>query len=212
MENSVDPSHLFWLHGDTAHLKPSMDHYEEEHEFNLFDYGIMKRRTSAGDAGARVDQHPLLFPNILRHVFKARSTGKMMHNLQYRVPIDDVSTQVFMVTFTPDESKRAAENTKFSYVSMRHDDGSYKMDLVLAQDVMAWETQGAIADRTKEYLGEADRGVVALRRLMRQQIDAVKQGKPPLGVKPADGGEGIIELDVINERIGLARSQTEVAA
>ena len=95
---------------------------------------------------------------------------------------------------------------------MRNDDGSYKMDLVLAQDVMAWETQGAIADRTKEYLGEGDRGIVALRRLMRQQIDLVKQGKTPLGVKPADAGEAVIELDVINERIGLARSQTEVAA
>ena len=31
MENSVDPSHLYWLHGDTAHLAPAVDHYEEEH-------------------------------------------------------------------------------------------------------------------------------------------------------------------------------------
>jgi len=212
MENSVDPSHLFWLHGDTAHLKPAMDHYEEEHEFEIFDYGIMKRRTSGGKAGAQVDQHPLLFPNILRHVFKPRNTGKMTHNLQYRVPIDDESTQVFMVLFMPDASKRASENTTFDYVSMRKDDGSYKLDMVLAQDVMAWETQGRIADRTKEYLGEADRGVVTLRRLMRQQIDAVRQGKAPLGVKPADAGDKVIELDVINERIGLHQSQTEAAA
>jgi 5,5'-dehydrodivanillate O-demethylase len=212
MENSVDPSHLFWLHGDTAHLKPAMDHYEEEHEFEIFDYGIMKRRTSGGAVGARVDQHPLLFPNILRHVFKPRNTGKITHNLQYRVPIDDESTQVFMVLFMPDASKRASENTTFDYVSMTKDDGSYKLDMVLAQDVMAWETQGRIADRTKEYLGEADRGVVTLRRLMRQQIDAVRQGKAPLGVKQAASGDKVIELDVINERIGLHQSQTEAAA
>lgn len=213
MENSVDPSHLFWLHGDTAHLKPAVDQYEEEHEFNIFDYGIMKRRSSAGPAGARVDQHPLLFPNILRHVFKPKTTGKLTHNLQYRVPIDDVSTQVFMVTFVPDAAKRAStENTQFEYVSMTREDGSYKLDMVLAQDVMAWETQGQIADRTKEYLGESDRGVVILRRLMRQQIDAVQQGQAPLGVKPAGAGEKVIELDVLNERIGLAQSQTEAAA
>ena len=36
MENSVDPSHLYWLHGDTAHLAPVVDHYEEEHEFTTF--------------------------------------------------------------------------------------------------------------------------------------------------------------------------------
>lgn len=213
MENSVDPSHLFWLHGDTAHLKPALDQYEEEHEFNMFDYGIMKKRTSAGAVGARVDQHPLLFPNILRHVFKPRTTGKLTHNLQYRVPIDDVSTTVFMVTFVPDPSKRATtENTQFEYVSMTRDDGSYKLDMVLAQDVMAWESQGPVADRTKEYLAETDRGLVILRRLMRQQIEAVQQGKMPLGAKPADAGEKIIELDVINERIGLAQSQTEAAA
>jgi 5,5'-dehydrodivanillate O-demethylase len=213
MENSVDPSHLFWLHGQTAHLAQAVDHYEEEHEFNVFEYGIMKRRTSAGTAGSRVDQHPLLFPTILRHVFKSQKGGKITHNLQYRVPIDDESSTVFMVLFIPDETKRATvENTKFDYVSMTHEDGSYKMDMVLAQDVMAWETQGKIADRTKEYLGEGDRGVVALRRLMRQQIDAVKQGKAPLGVKPADAGEKVIELDVINERIGLTRAQTEIAA
>ena len=86
------------------------------------------------------------------------------------------------------------------------------MDKVWMQDYMAWETQGRIADRTKEYLGEADRGVVTLRRLMRQQIDAVRQGKAPLGVKPAGAGDKVIELDVINERIGLHQSQTEAAA
>ena len=42
MENSVDPSHLFWLHGDTAHLVgTTVDHYEEEHNFIPFEYGII---------------------------------------------------------------------------------------------------------------------------------------------------------------------------
>ena len=74
-ENSVDPSHLYWLHGDTAHLAPSVDHYEEDHNFTPFEYGIMKRRITPGkkpgDAPV-VDQHPLLFPSTLRHVFRER--------------------------------------------------------------------------------------------------------------------------------------------
>lgn len=212
MENSVDPSHLYWLHGETGHLKPSVGEYQEEHDFEIFDYGIMKRRTTGGTASGQVDQHPLLFPTILRHVFKRRTNNKITHNLQYRVPIDDTTTQVFMVTFVPDSTKRASiENTDFQYVPMTNEDGSYRMEMVLAQDVMAWETQGAIADRTKEYLGEADRGVVILRRLMRQQIDAVREGRLPLGVKPAGSGDRLIELDVINERIGLTKPQREAA-
>ena len=68
MENSVDPSHLYWLHGDTAHLAPTVDHYEEEHDFMPFEYGIMKRRVTPGKkpgrrtrdrpASAAVPDHP----------------------------------------------------------------------------------------------------------------------------------------------------------
>ena len=65
MENSVDPSHLFWLHGDTAHLAPRVKKYSERHEFIRFEYGIKKRRTTlalATGSKPEVDEHPLLFP------------------------------------------------------------------------------------------------------------------------------------------------------
>jgi 5,5'-dehydrodivanillate O-demethylase oxygenase subunit len=45
MENSVDPAHLYWLHGATAHLAPELEEYGEEHDFIAFEHGIMKRRT-----------------------------------------------------------------------------------------------------------------------------------------------------------------------
>jgi hypothetical protein len=47
-KTSVDPSHLYWLHGDTAHLAPTVDRYEEDHQFTPFEYGIMKRRVTPG--------------------------------------------------------------------------------------------------------------------------------------------------------------------
>ncbi len=214
MENSVDPSHLYWLHGVTAHLAKAVDHYEERHDFTIFDHGIMKRRTSAGGEGERVDQHPLLFPNILRHVLKSRDSGKLVHNLQIRVPLDDTHTQVFMVLFAPGQGARTPPDadTPFEFVAMRDAEGAYRLDLVLAQDVMAWETQGPVADRSTEHLGAADKGVHIFRKLVAEQIEIVRQGGVPLGVS-ADGGEGgIIELEVINQRIGLARPQTELVA
>jgi 5,5'-dehydrodivanillate O-demethylase len=214
MENSVDPSHLYWLHGLTAHLANAMDHYEEQHDFTIFDHGIMKRRTSDGEQGARVDQHPLLFPNILRHVLKDRGTGKMVHNLQYRVPMDDTNTQIFMVLFSPDEDARtpADADAPFEFVPMRGEDGDYRMELVLAQDVMAWETQGPVADRSAEQLGAADKGIHVYRKLVAEQIETVRQGGVPLGVRNDGDGNGVIELEVINERIGLTRPQTEMVA
>jgi 5,5'-dehydrodivanillate O-demethylase len=80
------------------------------------------------------------------------------------------------------------------------------MDVVSAQDSMAWETQGPITDRTQEHLGAADRGIVMLRRLLKEQIDLVAKGGEPMGVVRDPAKNKIIHFDVINERIGLFRS------
>jgi 5,5'-dehydrodivanillate O-demethylase len=208
MENSVDPSHLFWLHGTTAHLADFLERYEEEHEFFRFEYGIMKRRTTPpkrpGDS-PQTDQHPLIFPNTLRHVFRTRGEGKVWHNVQIRVPVDDSRTQVFVVFFEPSETARspADENSPFEYFPMRDERGRYRLEHVLVQDAMAWETQGAITDRAREHLGSGDEGIIALRKLLKEQIEAVQQGKEPLGIVRDPGKNRIIEFDVINERVGV---------
>src|SRR5439155_198808 len=58
----------------------------------------------------------------------------------------------------------------------------FRMDAVQAQDHMAWETQGPIADRTRERLTSSDRGIVMLREVMMREIDRVQQGHDPMGV------------------------------
>jgi 5,5'-dehydrodivanillate O-demethylase len=217
MENSVDPSHLFWLHGTTAHLADFLERYEEEHEFFRFEYGIMKRRTTPpkrpGDS-PQTDQHPLIFPNTLRHVFRTRGEGKVWHNVQIRVPVDDSRTQVFVVFFEPSETARspADENSPFEYFPMRDERGRYRLEHVLVQDAMAWETQGAITDRAREHLGAGDEGIILLRKLLKEQIEAVQQGKEPLGVIRDPDGNRIIEFDVINERVGVRSPKEQKVA
>lgn len=210
MENSVDPSHLYWLHGSSAHLAKVMDHYSEKHDFIPFEYGIMKRRTTAaGKAQGKVDQHPLLFPNILRHVAKSKDGKRRRHNLQCRIPIDDTHTQVIICNFEPDPGVHMLPDADvpLEYFDFRDGKGGFRMDQVPAQDAMAWETQGPIMDRTRERLGSADKGLVAYRRMMKEQIEVVRNGGTPLGVIPADKAPEIIRLDVINERIGLDRPE-----
>jgi hypothetical protein len=83
----------------------------------------------------------------------------------------------------------------------------YDTTIVGAQDSMAWETQGPITDRTKEHLGHADTGIVMLRRMLREQIEIVQKGGEPMGVIRDPAKNKLLEIPVINERIGLVRSQ-----
>jgi 5,5'-dehydrodivanillate O-demethylase len=218
MENSVDPSHLFWLHGDTAHLVSSTsERYEEEHAFIPFEYGIIKQRRTPGrkpGEPSRLDQHPLVFPITLRHVFRTLKTdGSLRHNLQIRVPVDDAHTQVYVVYFTPNETDHspADGDTPWEYFPIRDENGEYRLEHVLVQDAMAWETQGAPTDRTQEHLGAGDEGIILLRKILREQIEIARKGGDPLGVVRDAAKNQLIEFDVINERVGLFGKEQKVA-
>jgi 5,5'-dehydrodivanillate O-demethylase len=217
MENSVDPAHLFWLHGDSAHLVGYSPDYGETHDFIRFEYGIMKRRTTPGKKPgdpAMVDEHPLVFPSTLRHVARFKKDAGYRHNLQIRVPVDDTHTQVYRVSFVPSATERAPadQDPPFEHCALKGADGRFNMTMVSAQDAMAWETQGGVTDRTQENLGASDIGVITLRKLLKEQIDIVRAGGEPMGVVRDPAKNKIIEFEVINERIGLFRSTDKKVA
>ena len=56
------------------------------------------------------------------------------------------------------------------------------METFNSQDEMAWETQGPVFDRTKENLGQSDRGVTLFRKILREQIRIVQQGGEPIAL------------------------------
>jgi 5,5'-dehydrodivanillate O-demethylase len=189
MENSVDPTHTYYLHSHTLKLRGSKDyvpfHYQQLNkiEFELVVEanwaGIQKQRIFAGDNVPLEAPHPLIFPNIL---FVPVRTGYAMH---FRTPIDDANTQVFQFRFTPTKGGANAEQPEdppMEFVATKNDNGEFHLNHFASQDHMAWETQGPIADRTDEHLGEADRGVIMFRKLLHEQIGAVQQGQDPIGV------------------------------
>jgi hypothetical protein len=47
-------------------------------------------------------------------------------------------------------------------------------------DQWAVESMGAIQDRTREHLGQADKAIVQYRRLLREQIEQVAAGEKPI--------------------------------
>jgi 5,5'-dehydrodivanillate O-demethylase len=128
------------------------------------------------------------------------------------LPVDDTHTQVFVAFFEPSDTERTSPDADapMEHLAVRDADGNYRLDLVLIQDAMAWETQGPVMDRSREHLGAGDRGVVIFRKLLREQIDIVQRGGTPLGCIPKEQQRPVIELDVINERIGVG-TQKRVA-
>jgi 5,5'-dehydrodivanillate O-demethylase oxygenase subunit len=184
MENAVDPAHAMILHQTAVgrDRKPvsttrGFTDDVESFDFYLTDYGIMKRRVYKDGT---VEEHPLIFPNILRQG----------NGTEIRVPLDDTHTWVYQVRFDASEDgSLVEEEPQVQYVlphkepsDAAHPFARFKMDDVDQQDYMAWETQGAIADRSKEHLAYSDRGVVLLRRLIGEQIERVQRGLDPMGV------------------------------
>ena len=201
MENSVDPTHVHYLHG-VGRGKPVHGDGKAEikkYEFERFEYGIMKRRLAANGNGKLdvVNQHPLVFPNMLR-----QHHGRE-HYLQYRVPVDDTHTLFFEIYFLEGKDSAAVSHsidTPVDYApSAMTDDGRYKMDRVWMQDYMAWETAGAVFDRSQEHLASADRGILVFRKMLKAEIDKVKRGKDPMGVIRDPARNRLIAFNTITD-------------
>jgi 5,5'-dehydrodivanillate O-demethylase len=189
-ENAVDSTHLQLLHQEPPYAteKPAnstrgyIDDIESS-EYYLTDYGIMKRRTYKGGVS---DEHPLVFPLWLR----SRSSMWM------RTPIDDEHTNHWVLKFDRSEDGSEFETNQEPEVEHLapfkdppdaiHPVAKFqnfpKHGWPLCQDVVMWETQGPVSDRTAEHLGTSDEGIALLRRVMFENIERVKRGEDPLGV------------------------------
>ena len=186
-ENSVDPAHSQILHqaaGGRKITNTTRGRIDDIESFDFYQtpYGIMKRRVHKSGA---LDEHPLIFPNILRHYGET----------QVRVPVDDYHTYIVWICFTPNPDGSIVEDEgepKVYYMEPHkyppeksHPFAKYTMLAepdVQPQDTAMWETQGAIGDRTVEHLSFSDRGVVMLRRMLHENIEKVQMGLDPMGV------------------------------
>src|SRR5262249_20898538 len=68
------------------------------------------------------------------------------------------------------------------------------------QDIMAWVAQGDVVDRSKERLGESDRGVILYRELLRRQLRIVEDRGEPMNVFRDPAKNECIEVPPRNPR------------
>jgi hypothetical protein len=101
------------------------------------------------------------------------------------VPIDDTHTAVFDYQRLLDRELDRADSVLKSFG--QRGDRPYEEQQRRPGDYEAQVSQRPIAIHGLEHLGASDRGVIMFRRLLRQEIHTVQQGKDPKGVNFKDG-------------------------
>lgn len=200
MENSLDGTHVEWLHGYYSNYvrqrraeetgqqyRPRPIRHHTKIGFDLFEFGIVKRRIEAGGSEDDDDWkigHALVFPCMLGNP-----------TMQLRVPMDDTHTWHLWYTATKVNVPIPVQaRVPFYDIPWQSDDGDFITDFVDGQDIMSWITQGEIAERHLEKLGASDVGIIFYRQLLKEQIELVEQGHDPIGVIRDPARNRIIEL------------------
>ena len=207
MENSLDPVHTEWLHGhhyeflkEQEGIKVAISTRHLKIDFKEFEFGMTKHRLLEGHSEDGDDWkvgHPIVFPNML-----AVGNGdekSRYYSFQMRVPVDDTHTMhLWFNAYVPPQGvevpKHLLEKVHTYEVPFMDDKGEYIVDNVDGQDMMAWISQGAIADRSLENLGATDKGIVMYRRMLKREMQKVQAGIDPMG---------IVRDSARNERIDL---------
>lgn len=207
MENSLDPVHTEWLHGhhyeflkEQEGIKVAISTRHLRIDFKEFEYGMTKHRLLEGHSEDGDDWkvgHPIVFPNML-----AVGNGdekSRYYSFQMRVPVDDTHTMhLWFNAYVPPQGvevpKHLLDKVHTYEVPFIDDKGEFIVDNVDGQDMMAWISQGAIADRSLENLGATDKGIVMYRRMLKREMQKVQAGIDPMG---------IVRDSARNERIDL---------
>ena len=166
----------------------------EEYGFQPFEFGLIKtwRYAAGGQLGPEnAGGNPLILPNALR-----QQSGPW-HNMHWRVPIDDTRTNIIVLNFRRNADGHPEEQPEFPPVEFTPEvlpNGEYAMNSFFGQDKMAWETQGAVFDRTREHLGASDRGIALVRKMLLEQIRVVQEGGDPMGLIRDPERNRVVEL------------------
>jgi len=219
MENSLDPVHVEWLHqhmrnyvvgklGQDERKRSPQSH--KKIGFDVFEHGIVKRRVVDDKTEEDEDWsigHPVVFPNFLKSGSAATPV------FQVRVPLDDENTAYWWYrVYTPASNIPITPQTAdtiplYSVPVPRLDPaGRPQWDILdnnSGQDIVAWITQGAIADRSHETLARSDKGVVLYRRLLKEALEQVERGEDPMNVF-RDPSIGRLDLAVEVNKLGIA--------
>ena len=128
------------------------------------------------------------------------------------VPVTDTNCWIYTYAWNPERPLTQAERDGYAngngvmavvdenYVPLRNKSNDYLIDRKLQktssytgikgvseQDAAIQDSQGFIADRTREHLGPTDIGIVRFRRLILDAAKALAKGQEPQSTKKPEG-------------------------
>lgn len=189
-ENAADVTHTFFLHSYMLKQlglpdESGFNRPLKKYGFQPFAYGVLKSWTYRGTPEATGWGNMLVFPNILR----------IPTEMHWRVPVDDFSTRIVWVTFSPENSSpKKYEGEVLVQPPRTTSSGAYTLDTFMSQDAMAVETQGTIVDRAQEVLGASDVGIIMFREMVLKAIEDVQEGGVPFAIVPREQAGKVIDL------------------
>jgi hypothetical protein len=99
-------------------------------------------------------------------------------SVAWTLPIDDTTTKIFTLYRTP-RGERFERGTMRGKLWEEMSDEEHQR---MPNDYEAQVGQGAVTLHSEERLAASDKGVVMFRRRLLEQIDAVREGRDPVGV------------------------------
>ncbi len=233
VENGIDPLHVSFLHADV------WDDLEVEPEmgFQFTEWGLVHKAYRPGPKPGAYNyrEHHLLMPGISAGGSQRRNlegaSGTPPTSFRWSTPIDDTHTLVIRQVFKPadnpgrftkDPIARAWKAVPIEpykeYLEKEGDEPpslGYNMASVIAsEDATIIESLGPIIERDKEnLLPLGDFGIVELRKMYLEAIEAVQAGRDPLGTIRDEAKNEIItipayELDVTEEQFKQGMAAT----
>lgn len=179
-ENVMDPFHVFVLHmgfsGSQFVAEMSGAPEVAWHSTELGVKSYQDRILPDGRRFHRVTE--IVMPNvrIVASPFVER-TGRG-ESVAWTLPISRTETKILTATVTPD----GVGVPRAQYRGKRWEELTEEEHREIPGDYEAQVGQGAITRHSAEHLAGSDRGVTMFRRLFRQQVQAVVEGRDPLGV------------------------------
>lgn len=192
---SMNENHVRWMRDDTR------PRYEVKQHASGLVLGA-SRRAGPGEHYWRIAQY--LMP---AHGYTPSATEGQTYHGQTWIPIDDESCWIYVYSWNPTRPLTDGERQGYrsggavypemdaQWRPLRHRGNDYLIDRqvqksenftgifgVSEQDAAIQDSQGLIADRTRELLGPTDLAVVQFRRLMLESARTLAEGGTPLGL------------------------------
>jgi phenylpropionate dioxygenase-like ring-hydroxylating dioxygenase large terminal subunit len=221
-ENSADPCHISVLHRFSGYGEQTWgNRFFDYHDMPAFepvemDYGlkIVMHKPGPRPGTEYVDEMSMPFPSIIQigdtefvHLGLEEAAtladGGRNRHLLFLTPNDDDHFTIFTADHysgpVPDFFARLAEVRQRAVPRGAIPDYDRRPYMpfrgsVRQEDVVAQSTQGPLGER-KERLGASDRGVIVLRRMVRDAIEAVRRGERARGAPAPDQEERLVAFD-----------------